>query len=77
MVELYLVVYAHNSLCPFPPQESVVEVSYERVEEFLSVWREQLNALVANVVELCTASRQARSIQMKGESHVPLASLLW
>jgi hypothetical protein len=32
-----------------------------RVENFLSVWREQLDARAADVVELRTSSRQARS----------------
>jgi hypothetical protein len=30
-------------------------------EDFLSVWREHLDAPAADVVELCTFSRQARS----------------
>jgi hypothetical protein len=32
-----------------------------RLENFLSVWREQLDAQAADVVELRTSSRQARS----------------
>ena len=32
-----------------------------RLENFLSVWREQLDVPAADVVELCTSSRQARS----------------
>ena len=46
-----------------------------RIEDFLSVWREQLEAPVAEVVELRT-SRAADAFQLKGGSHVSLACLL-
>ena len=46
-----------------------------RIEDFLSVWREQLEALAAEVVELGT-SRAADAFRLKGGSHVSLACLL-
>ena len=45
------------------------------LEDFLSAWREQLDVLTADVVELCT-SLAAGVFQLKGGSHVPLACLL-
>ena len=47
-----------------------------RIEDFLSVWREQLDAPAADVVGLRTASRAADAFQLKGGSHVSLACLL-
>ena len=47
-----------------------------RIEDFLSVWREQLEAPVAEVVELRAASQAADAFQLKGGSHVSLACLL-
>jgi hypothetical protein len=46
-----------------------------RLEDFLSGWREHLDAPAADVVELRT-SFAAGAFRLKGGSHVPLACLL-
>jgi hypothetical protein len=46
-----------------------------RIEDFLSVWREQLDGSAADVVGLGT-SRAADAFQLKGGSHVSMACLL-
>jgi hypothetical protein len=46
-----------------------------RIEDFLSVWREQRDAPATDVVGLGT-SLAPDAFQLKGGSHVPLACLL-